>query len=96
MVIWKYELKVMTHQRVEMPCGGEILSVGNQNDKICLWATVKPSVRVPSLMLVYEIEIRGTGEECTEEHGMGGQFLGTVMVGPHVWHVFARYIPTSS
>jgi hypothetical protein len=41
--IWKFELEVTDLQEVVMPSGAEILSVGNQDGKLCLWAMVSPT-----------------------------------------------------
>lgn len=81
--IWKFKLEV-TVQNITIPAKAEILSVANQNDKICLWALVEP--HNPKIERV--IEVVGTGWMI--EPAKKRKFIGTVQVGPFVWHVFER------
>lgn len=84
MVIWKFELATISLQRIFMPRDAEILSVGNQNGITCLWAMVNPNN--PQQERV--IEIIGTGNPIDVGMGTKRKFIGTVMSGPFVWHVF--------
>lgn len=80
--IWKYELRIADEQKVRMPQGSRILSVGNQNGTICIWALVHSD----SPLSDRKIRMYGTGYPCYES---SGNFVGTVQDGPLVWHVFA-------
>lgn len=40
--IYKYELKVIPEQVVELPADFKILSVQLQGDRVCFWAIVEP------------------------------------------------------
>lgn len=79
--VWKYALAIDDAQTIEIPEGAELLTVGNQNGELVLWARVNPSgdpVR-------REILIRGTG------HPIGGwPYVGSAQFadGLLVWHVF--------
>lgn len=84
--IWKFELQINDMQELTMPDGAEILSVANQNDKLCLWAMVNPSNENRRRY----IEIIGTGRHIVEGMGIDREFIGTVFIGPFVWHVFER------
>jgi hypothetical protein len=79
--IWKYELEITDTQIIEVPRAGVILSVANQNNKLCLWAMVE----IDRPLEKREIEIIGTGNpiEMKDRH-----FIGTVLIDPFVWHVF--------
>jgi hypothetical protein len=82
-VIWKYELSVTDNQEFLMHEGAQVLSVGDQNGKLCVWVmmdTTKP-VRPKHFCIV------GTGQsfsvECPPK-----RFVGTVIMSRFVWHVF--------
>lgn len=84
--IWKYELGIMDSQHITMPRDAQILSVANQGGQLCLWAMVdadKPSE-------CRSIEIIGTGNPVHQDMGVERRFIGTVLMGPFVWHVFER------
>ena len=82
--IWKYELKVLPEQSIEMPFGSRILTVQVQYDVPCLWALVDPLLR----LVTKSICIRGTGHE----HNDLGKYIGTFQQqnGSLVWHVFEK------
>lgn len=86
MVIWKFELEITDTQQVRMPKGAQILSVANQNGKVCLWAMVNPNDSLESRC----IEIIGTGNKVAFGPGVQRSFIGTVVVNPFVWHVFEQ------
>lgn len=84
MVIWKYVLEITDRQTLVMPAGAELLSVANQNGRLCLWALADPSKeKVPRC-----IEIVGTGNPIPTNPEEIRKFVGTVIIGPFVWHVF--------
>ena len=83
-VIWKFELQVTDAQRVIMPEGAKLLSVGDQRGTLCLWALCDPSAGLEDR----HIEIVGTGNPISQEVGIGRRFIGTVLMEPFVWHVF--------
>ena len=82
--IWKYELAITDTQEVMMPQGALILSVANQNGKLCLWAMVVPAN--PDSRRI--IEIIGTGNPFEVDTGIDRKFIGTAIIGSLVWHVF--------
>lgn len=81
--IWKFPLEVTDLQTIQMPVDAHFLSVGQQDDELMLWALVDPENQlIPTTFAIY-----GTGHpigaaESDEYH------VGTVQVGPYVWHVF--------
>ena len=69
--IWKFELKVGSN-KVKMPEASEILSAGQQDGKVMLWAEVETKggeVERPFLVV-------GTGEEISEDVVL--DYTGTV------------------
>lgn len=86
MVIWKYELEIKDLQHVDMPYGAKILSVANQNGNLCMWASVDPSAE----KMWRFVEIIGTGHLIPTDLNGERIFIGTVVIGSLVWHVFER------
>jgi hypothetical protein len=85
--IWKFNLKPIDVNKIQMPKGAEIVSVQFQDKNICLWALVNP---------LAEEEIRnfgliGTGDIINQENG---QYITTLQfekafgVFNQVWHLF--------
>ena len=82
--IWKYKLEITGLQKIEMPKGSEVLSVDNQNGRLCLWA--KGDINKPKE--VRHFEIFGTGDLMPSLINLKHTFIGTVQIPPFVWHVF--------
>lgn len=59
--IWKFPLKTIDQQFIEMPVGAEILSIQSQNNYPCLWALVDRNAKRENI----SIEIYGTGHPHT-------------------------------
>jgi len=81
--IWKFPLPLSDSVAIAMPERSRVLSVGVQSGgvrQLQLWADVNPGAAI----VIRRFEIRGTG------HPLGdvGRFIGTVIDGPFVWHVF--------
>jgi len=81
--IWKYELEITDEQVIEIPRLSTILSVANQGGKLCLWVEVDPSQRTVARHFL----IVGTGHPITVDANLR-RFIGSVLIGPFVWHVF--------
>lgn len=79
--VYKHTLHLDDTVEVVMPQGTELLSVGEQNGMLCLWARV--DTRKPKVNRMFRIA--GTGHPAPT-----GNFVGTVMMhgGALVWHVF--------
>lgn len=84
--IWKYELEVTDLQEVEMPIDSQVLSVANQDGRLCMWALVP---QLESRKEKYCFEIIGTGNPIGQTP-LSRRFVGTVLMPPFVWHVFER------
>ena len=84
--IYKYELSVEKEQRLILPLGSRILSVGVQNNFVVLWAEVDRRQTTPEIYIIYTY---GTGHDISRQRG---KFIGTclMMGGALVWHVYAR------
>lgn len=79
--IWKFPLKVVDRQAVSIPATFRMLSVGTDpTGEICLWAAVdsRNGSRQVTIIMV------GTGQPLPHV----GSFIGTVLDGAFVWHVF--------
>lgn len=82
MKIFKYPLEIMDND-IAMPIDSKILSVGEQNGKLFMWAMVNDQ----SPTGIRRITVVGTGWELKNSMARRS-FLGTVQVGEYVWHVF--------
>jgi hypothetical protein len=82
MRVYKYDLKVIDQQIIEMPVGANLLTVQLQHGNLKLWAAVDSNI-----MTKRSIVILGTGHEIdyTPE-----KYIGTfqMMNGNLVFHVF--------
>lgn len=79
--IWKFPLQPAERQRISTPSEMAFLSLGKDGaGEICIWAAVDTK----SANRMTEIVIVGTGKPLPYV----GTYLGTVMDGPFVWHVF--------
>ena len=79
--IYKYVLEIKETQTVSLTRGARILSVANQDGKLCLWVQVETEEENE----YWSIAIYGTGNPLPE---YPGAFIGTVIIEPYVWHVF--------
>ena len=81
--IWKFELDVTDEQSVKMSAGAQIISALAQFGKLWVYAIVPD---VPTPWARRRMFVRGTG------HSLGAaaqaKFIGTVVLGPFVWHIF--------
>ena len=83
MTIWKFPLQITDRQWVSVPGGSKILSADNQHGVLCLWAMVNPE---SNTRVQRKIAIIGTGNPMPQDEAM--EFIGTVILGVFVWHVF--------
>jgi hypothetical protein len=81
--MWKFKVSVTGITELTMPKNAKIVHVDNQHDEICMWALVTPS-RVEETRY---FEVIGTGQNFGISHR---EYVGTVLVGRFVWHVFER------
>jgi hypothetical protein len=81
-VVWKYTLNG-TDNPITLPEGAELLTVGGQDNNICLWVRVDPAApRVPRMFFVV-----GTGFPIPDD---ADKYIGSAMIrnGMYVFHVF--------
>lgn len=87
MMIYKYPLKTVEHQRVAIQAAGRgVLAAGLDvlDGRICLWAEVDPDLPT----IIYNVFIIGTGQTIpTDCH-----YVGTVFDRPYVWHVYIKEV----
>lgn len=81
--VWKF-VPTDESASIKMPEGGYILSAGNQNGRMCIWALVDPE----RPLVDRQFKVVGTGQPFDPEHWT---FIDTVqfMNGAIVLHVFA-------
>lgn len=86
MKIWKYELRIVDEQLINMPADPKILSVVYQGGVLCMWAAIDPDPT--KLWERRTIRIVGTGREFSGYENC--TFIGTVIdhVNGLVWHVW--------
>lgn len=84
MTIWKFVLEISDIQEIQMPGGADILSVAEQDGRLCLWALVDPGA-IRECRKVWIIVTGNPFPEAVELH-----FIGTVPMhgGALIWHVF--------
>jgi len=84
MTIWKYKLEIKGTQEIMMPRGATILSVDKQGDDICLWAMVHEFNELEPRC----IELIKTGGRIQNPTACNRKFIGTVVNGSSVCHLF--------
>lgn len=79
-------MQLKSRQMIEMPKGARIVSVANQEGRICIWALVDSEEENVDAV---EVFIVGTGNPNPIPDD-AKNFIGTVLMGEFVWHVFTR------
>lgn len=83
-VIYKYPLEQIGSQKLKLPNSAQILEINVQNGQVFVWALVEDG---DNTEYSKEIKMVGTGWDCDvewEDH------IGTVFIGPFVWHYFTE------
>jgi len=82
--IWKFELKTIDEQYIEVPEGAEMLNVQVQNGVPCLWVRIDPAAERFKRCIV----THGTGHRMPST--IDEQYIGTYQLqgGAIVLHVF--------
>lgn len=83
--IFKYELKLVEEQKVEMPISAKIIHIDVQFGVICVWVIVDPLVDVYHKRTFH---IVGTGHDMPKTEEL--THIGSVLMktGLFVWHIF--------
>ena len=83
--IWKFELPIEDEVSIDMPEGAEIIHIGNQRGRLCIWADVLTDV----LSCKRNFIIVGTSDEIARKFKYL-KHIGTVFFenGDIVFHVF--------
>jgi len=86
--IYKYPIKVIDEQELQLPKGYKLLTVINQNDVPVIYAIVDTEeIKTETLW----IRIFGTGNALDDDYlNNSYDYLGTVITcgGSLIWHVF--------
>jgi len=84
--IWKTALDTVSFQEISLPENAEILHVGEQFNKVCLWYRCEPYAEKTAR----SIAIIGTGHAAPDTDE--GRYLGTASLdnGALILHVFIR------
>jgi hypothetical protein len=81
--IWKFPLSLGIDLPITMPAGAQVLTAQVQNDRICLWALVDPSL--PKELRYFEV--LGTGQEFPHNERA---YIPSLQIGNFVWHIFEK------
>jgi len=88
--IYKYELQIKDSQSFQINSDYKILSVAEQNGKLCMWVLVNLNNPITWM----NIEIIGTGNQIDEQLMQHNKFIGSVVMhNGFVWHVFDNLAP---
>jgi hypothetical protein len=82
--IWKYNLRVVYCQQIQIPRGATPLTVQMQDGVPRLWCRV-PDTEAPKDLV--EINTIGTGWKMLVDPG---QYIATVQIENLVWHYFLK------
>ena len=83
-VIYKYILDPK-NPIIKIPISGEILSVGSQNNNICLWVKVDTENKEENRFF----DIYGTGQKLPKYSGHMHNYIGTVFIhNMLVFHIY--------
>jgi hypothetical protein len=85
--IWKFPLMVLDDQDIEMPKGSRALSAGlDPQGTLCIWAEVDPES--PTIPRKVSIRVTGHPLQARALCACAQRFLGSVLMGRLVWHVY--------
>jgi len=92
MVVYKYLLfeQAADDTIIALPRDAQFLKIGVQNDSIYLWALVDGTMPTER----FQFMLKGTGHWAGDIIGNGFYFVDTVFMGPYVWHVWSRRLPS--
>lgn len=82
-IIYKYKLEPLTINKIRIPTGYKVLTVGIQRNELYLWALVDTDNKETE-MLCYPF---GTGHQISNDIDLT-DFIGTAVSDTFVWHVF--------
>ncbi len=84
-VIWKYYISARG-SIIGIPVAGRILCVQEQDHQIQMWVRVYPEREKEVRTFV----VHGTGNTIDLESTHREDYIGSVQIGPFVWHIFER------
>ena len=80
-VIWKYPIQIINTQKIRMPKGAEVLSVGiDPDNQPCVWCSVDP-YQSEEYRTIHVVD---TGEGVPDNT----VFVGTFIYHSYVGHIF--------
>jgi len=82
-IIYKYQIRAIGVNDIQLPKGSKILTVMGQNDNVIMWVELNEGAEMEERSFV----IRATGERFKKENDI---YIGTasVMNGGLIWHVY--------
>ena len=88
MKIYKYEIPMDTFQ-VTMPVNPKILSAGQQDGRIMIWAMVETNAECPKEVHYFPVVPTGLDlEDISSLPLIQARFINTVSINQFVFHVF--------
>lgn len=86
--IYKYILEVSEQQTLTIPRNSKLLLIAVQDGRICAWLEVQEEESL-NPDFAWTVYIVGTGRQVPHE---ATQHIGTVQMGPYVWHLYTRLL----
>ncbi len=83
--IYKYVLKEIDTQSIDLHQFSTILKVDKQGDQLCMW--VEGNTQRP--LVPHTFRIFGTGHDILEDEHL--TFLNTVVMRHFVWHIYLKH-----
>lgn len=80
--IWKFPIDITDEQILDVPIGWKPLTIMSQHGQLCIWAEVDVMAKQQVI-----VSVLGTGNPRT---GIEGEYIGSVITGPFVWHIYWR------
>lgn len=84
--IFKYVLREgFDTQPIQIPANHEVRHVGlDPQGNMCLWA----EINTDEPAVAHSVHVRGTGHPVPDYKALKHGFVGSVVRGPYVWHVW--------
>lgn len=85
--IWKFSLSHLERNEIKVPRGSKLLSVQVQCGRLFVWVLVGEKEASKCDYRTKVVSVYGTGFDVPDDPG---RFVGTIVDGEFVWHVFEK------
>lgn len=84
--IFKYPLRIVTKQEIEVPVGSSVLHVGlDATGKPCIWFEVEKDAADAGMKETIVVYVIGTGHPIPEE---ASYHVGSFVISTYIWHIY--------